>query len=161
MPGTEVVRQNKASTPAFPKNLRRAVCAEYLRDFDLDRVSEMFDTDVSVIRRIVNSKAMQEHMDSSLGDISDLDAMAARRLIEVLLEEAFGPEPSKERTEARKMLARHYLPKRTESKSEVRYFIEIPAKQTEDEWTRQYGQLPPGEPEVLDAEVVDDEDDDE
>lgn len=136
--------------------MRRAVCAEYMRDFDLERVAAMFDTDVMVVRRIINSKTMQEHMDSSLGDVADLDALAKRRLLEALLEEAFDDEQSKARTEARKILARHYLPKRVESKSEHHYFVEIPEKADRGAWEERYVG-PEEEPELLEAEVIEDD----
>lgn len=121
----------------------------------------MFDTRTSVVRRVVNSKTMQEHMSNTLGDVSDLDALAARRLLEALLEEAFDEEQSKGRTEARKILARHYLPKRLETKSEHRHFIEVPAKSdSTQEWAERYGtrQIEPSEQEVIEAEVIEDDD---
>ena len=160
-----VVRSNKAKPEPIPRNMRRALCVEYLRDMNLPRVAAMFDTDEMVVRRIINSPVMRDHLASSLGDTSDLDKLASRRLLEILLEEAFNKEPSKERTEARKMLARHYLPKRSEGMVEHRFFVEIPAKASAAEWEKKYSgnQLPTGPPPeededlILDAELVEDE----
>lgn len=116
------------------------------------RVAAMFDTDESVIRRVINSDEMQKHLDSSLGDVSKLDAIAARRLLETLLEEAFQKVESKGRTEARKILSRHYLPKRSETKTEHRYFLEVPPKMEQSEWEARYAGRP-----ALDGVHVDDE----
>lgn len=151
----EKVRVNSRKRD-LPTNLRRAVCYEYMRDFDLERVAEMFDTDVSVIRRVVNSKTMQNHLDSALGDVADLDQLARRRLLEALLEEAFEEEQSKARTEARKILARHYLPQRSEVKEEHRYFIEIPQKASRDDWEGRYALEDPDD-KILEGEVIEDE----
>lgn len=159
-----IVRQSKTNPGAvlFPRDLRRAVCVEYLRDFNLERVAEMFGTTAMTIRRLVNSDTMQEHLSSRLGDTSQLDRFAARRLLEALLQEALDPDASPARTEARKMLARHYLPKRTESKSEHRYFIEVPEKLSPGQWAERFsGQSPPRldviDPDVIEAEIIEDD----
>lgn len=140
------IRDEAKAKSLSTRSLKRAMCAEYVRDFDIERVAEMFATDEDVVRRVVNSPDMQRHLERTLGDVSSMDKIAARRLLEALLEEAFADADDKEkrraRTEARKILARHYLPKRTESTNTHRYFIETPAKLEADDWQSKYGALP-------------------
>lgn len=153
---TSVARVNKATNPTIHRTMRRAVCAEYMRDFNLERVAAMFDTDVEVIRRVVNSKTMRDHLNSTLGDTADLDLMAKRRLLEELLNEAFEPEASKHRTEARKILARHYLPRKVEGSVQHNHFLRVPEKDSKDDWQSRYTEP---EPELLEAEIIEDGDD--
>jgi len=136
-----------------PAALRPTVAAEYVKDFDLARVAEMFNTTQAAIRATLNSEDTQKHMTSQLGDVSALGAVAARRLLEALLQEAMGSAESKGRTEARKLLARHFLPTRTETKSEHHFYVQTPGKLSPEEWAEKHSIAPP----TLDAELIDDD----
>lgn len=140
-------------TVPVPTAAYRAVAAEYVRDFNIDRVAEQFNTTPQGIRQVLNSPGVQAVMEKSLGDVQALGSIASRRLLEALLEEAMSANESKGRTEARKLLARHFLPLKKEVKTEHIFYVESPGKLSRDDWEKQFADSGP----VLPAEILDDD----
>ncbi len=75
------------------------------------------------------------------------------RLFEEVTKEAFSPRPTKERSEARRMLANNLIPEMKKVVTEHRFVVEAPAKiPTVEEWQRIHAPQPP----ILEAEVIHD-----
>jgi hypothetical protein len=131
----------------------RAIALDWSRDFNVDRVAAQFGTRATVVRKILARKEIQDYLSGRLLPMEQTVEAVRHRLFEEVTKEAFSAEPSKERSEARRMLSGNLLPEMKKVTHEHRFVIEAPPKaKSVEAWAAEHSQLPP----VLEAEVIED-----
>jgi hypothetical protein len=132
----------------------RAIALDWSRDFDVDRVAAKFGTRPPVVRKILARKEIQDYLHTRLLPMEQTVEAVRHRLFEEVAKEAFGTSPSKERSEARRMLAGNLLPEMKKVTHEHRFVVEAPPKaKSVEAWAAEHAQLSPP---VLEAEVIQD-----
>ena len=135
-----IVKKNgRLGSPAF------AIADEWLKDLNVERIAGMFDLDEATVRRVIRTKRVQEYIAKRRLDLTDMLDTARIRLMETLAQDSFDKSlTAVERTEARKMLARHILPDAKKSVEITHnYVLEAPNKLEALDWAEQHKQIAP------------------
>jgi hypothetical protein len=131
----------------------KAIALDWSRDFNVERVASKFGTRPTVVRKILARDEIQNYLSGRLLPMEQTVEAVRHRLFEEVTKDAFSAQPSKERAEARRMLANNLIPEMKKVVTEHRFVVEAPAKiSTVEEWQRLHAPQPP----ILEAEVIED-----
>lgn len=135
-----------------PSALMMMIVNEWLKDFDIERVSQTFKTNMESIRQALAMPVAREYLEKRLAPIEDLTDAYSTRLMEEIMKDAIGATDWKERTENRKIAARTLLGDKKSVSHQHYFHIEVPAKsESASDWAAQFKPKDPNEIRVIDA----------